>query len=127
MLHTNSPGDSLNGILFTVRAEEIPDLAEREYGYDAVAVDCSGGQGDSRAYIFSASKSSSQIGHRVAEEVLPNESALTTCLAGAATYGREFLEGWIDSCYLADETPLANDPFCAALIEQFLSSAKLSF
>jgi hypothetical protein len=114
--------DTLNGILFSVAAEEIQALAKREYGYDVVAVGCTGAAGSSSAFIFTASKASPHIGHRVADDVLPNESAVTTCLTGAATYGREFLELWIDSCYLANGTPLRDDPYYRNLIHSFLSS-----
>ncbi len=122
VLHTEHSHDRLNGVLFSVPVGELQALAEREYGYDVVAVECAGADEASWAYIFTASKASPQIGHRVADDVLPNESAVTTCLAGAATYGKEFLEGWIDSCYLADETPLRDDPYYKNLIQGFLSS-----
>jgi hypothetical protein len=62
-----------------------------------------------------------QIGHRVQDDVLPNESALETCLSGASDYGRGFLDTWVQHCYLADGRKLLENDYFSALIEGHLS------
>jgi hypothetical protein len=57
----------------------------------------------------------------VKDGILPNESSLEICLAGAATYGVDFLEQWIAACYLADGTPLMDDPYYNDLVEKLRS------
>jgi hypothetical protein len=47
------------------------------------------------------------------------------CLTGAATYGAAFPETWIESCLLADKSPLIQDPYYAALIDKTLRTFDL--
>jgi hypothetical protein len=120
ILKTGNSEDKVNGILFSTDADDIDALAEREYGYDLLPVVYERLGAQSVAYMFIARAESHTIGHRVLEEILPNESSLSICLTGAATYGAAFMETWIESCLLASKTPLIDDPFYAALIEKTL-------
>jgi hypothetical protein len=120
ILKTGNSEDKVNGILFSTGADDIDALAEREYGYDLLPVVYERLGAQSVAYMFIARAESHTIGHRVLEEILPNESSLSICLTGAATYGAAFLETWIESCLLASKTPLIDDPFYAALIAKTL-------
>jgi hypothetical protein len=119
--HTGDSQDKVNGILFSISPADIDALAEREYGYDLFPVEYGrAGERDS-AYMFIARKESRAIGHRVLDSILPNESSLAICLAGAATYGRAFLDTWIESCYLADGTPLMKNLYYKNLIRELLA------
>ena len=121
ILHTGNVKDKVNGILLSTFPGELDALAEREYGYDIIPVEYRGSNKNGTAYMFIARKSQ-EIGYRVRDDILPNESALTLCLTGASTYGREFLEMWINSCYLADGTALADHPYYKSFIDDFLIS-----
>lgn len=119
--HTGDSQDKVNGILFSISPADIDALAEREYGYDLFPVEYErAGEWDS-AYMFIARKESRAIGHRVLDSILPNESSLAICLTGAATYGRAFLDTWIESCYLADGTPLMKNPYYQNLVRELLA------
>ena len=91
-------------------------MAEREYGYDLLPVEYERSGTRSIAYMFIARQNSETIGHRVLDDILPNESSLSICMTGAATYGPVFLNMWIDSCLLADKSPLTDDPYYAAFV-----------
>jgi len=121
ILHTGNVKDKVNGILLSTLPGEIDALAEREYGYDIIPVEYKGINQKGSAYMFIARKSQ-EIGYRVRDDILPNESALTLCLTGASIYGREFLEMWINSCYLADGTALTDHPYYKSFIDDFLIS-----
>jgi len=118
ILETGMTEDWVNGILFSTTAEELDALAEREYGYDLLPVVYETSTTRSEAYMFVARAESATIGHRVLDDILPNESSLSICLTGAATYGAAFLETWIESCLLANKTPLIDDLFYRALVEK---------
>jgi len=122
ILRTGNAEDKINGILFSADAEDIDDLAEREYGYDLLPVVYKRAGARLEAYMFIARPDSKTIGHRVLDDILPNESSLSICLTGASTYGPDFLRMWIESCLLASKTPLIDDPYYAALIEKTLDS-----
>ncbi len=117
ILRTRSSEDKVNGILFSADADDIDYLAKREYGYDLLPVEYEQLGARSVAYMFIARQDSKTIGHRVLDDILPNESSLSICLTGAATYGTAFLKMWIESCLLANMTPLIDDPYYGALIE----------
>jgi hypothetical protein len=125
ILETANDDDRVNGILFSTDAEDIDALAEREYGYDLLPVQYEMSGAKSIAYMFVARTESQTIGHRVLSDILPNESSLSICLTGAATYGAAFLETWIESCLLADKSPLIQDPYYAALIDKTLRTFDL--
>ena len=72
------------------------------------------------AYMFIARKNSVVVGHRVRDDILPNESSVSICLRGASSYGQDFVHAWIDSCYLADGTKLMANPYCEKLVRQIL-------
>jgi hypothetical protein len=115
--------DIVNGVLMKVTGEGFDSLAEREAGYDIIPVVYAlidGPEKVSKAYMFIARQRSAEIGHRVKDDVLPNESALETCLAGANDYGREFVDTWIQHCYLADGSRLLDNDYFRALIEKNL-------
>ncbi len=104
-----------------VTAEGLDALAEREAGYDIIPVVYAlidDPEKVSKAYMFIARKRSREIGHRVKDDVLPNESALETCLAGAKEYGKGFLDTWIRHCYLADGSRLSENDYYRILIEK---------
>ncbi len=122
LLHTGNPQDKVNGILFSIKPDDIDALAQREYGYDIVPVEYEQANEKGSAYMFIARKESQAIGHRVLDNILPNESALTTCLTGAATYGKAFLDIWAASCYLADGTPLMENRYYKNFVEDFLKT-----
>ena len=119
--YTGDIRDQVNGVLLSFSPGDIDALAEREYGYDVIPVDYEGSNQKGSAYMFIA-RQSQRIGHRVRNDILPNESALTICLTGASTYGKEFLEAWINSCSLADGTALADHPYYKNIIDEFLNS-----
>ena len=76
---TGKSEDIVNGVLMQVSNNDVDGLAEREAGYDIISVVYSlveSPQTVSRAYIFTARQGSSDIGHRVRNDVLPNESSL---------------------------------------------------
>lgn len=118
ILKTGSAEDKVNGILFSADSDDIDQLAEREYGYDILPVMYEQSGARSEAYMFIARQDSKIIGHRVLDDILPNESSLSICLTGAATYGAAFLKMWIESCLLANKTPLIDDPYYAALVDE---------
>lgn len=120
VLGTGSKRDKVHGILFSAAAADMDALAEREYGYDLLPVEYEGGEEKAIAYMFIARQDSKAIGHRVLDDILPNESSLSICLHGAATYGTAFLEMWIKSCFLADRTPLMGHPYYQTLVEEIL-------
>ena len=124
LVHTGNPQDQVNGILFSIGPDDVDTLAQREYGYDIVPVEYEQETETGLAYMFMARKASPAIGNRVMDDVLPNESALRTCLSGAATYGKAFLDTWITSCYLADGTPLMENLYYRNLVEAFLDSGE---
>ena len=101
--------------------QEVDALAVRERGFDIVPVEYEGAKRNGWTYMFIARKSKG-VNQRVRDDILPNESALATCMTGACTYGREFLDMWISSCYLADGTGLANHPYYKKLIAKFLDT-----
>ncbi len=115
--HTGVPADRVNGILFSIKREDIDPMAKREFGYDLLPVEYERDRSGGSAYMFIARQDTEAISHRVRRDILPNESSLKTCLSGAATYGKAFLEAWIASCYLADGTPLMEDPYYRDLIQ----------
>ena len=121
--YTGDIRDQVNGVLLSVSPGDIDALAEREYGYDIIPVEYEGSNRKGSAYMFIA-RQSQQIGHRVRNDILPNESALTICLTGASTYGKEFLEAWINSCSLADGTALTDHPYYKNIIDEFLDSTE---
>jgi hypothetical protein len=115
VVETGQQRDVVNGVLFTVKSDEIEDIATREYGYDLLPVQYSG-QSHGVAHLFIARKDSEHIGHRVLDDILPNESSLNTCLVGAATYGDDFLRTWIRSCITADGQALIEHKYCCKII-----------
>jgi hypothetical protein len=118
---TGKSEDIVNGVLMQVSNNDVDGLAEREAGYDIISVVYSlveSPQTVSRAYIFTARQGSSDIGHRVRNDVLPNESSLETCLSGARDYGEEFLDTWIRHCYLADGSRLLANDYYRTLVEK---------
>ena len=116
ILSTNDAQDKVNGILFSALAADIDSLAEREYGYDLLPVEYKTANENAYAYMFIARQGSKVVGHRVLGDILPNESSLSICLKGAATYGPSFLQMWIESCYLGDESPLMEHPYYQDLV-----------
>jgi hypothetical protein len=118
ILRTGNAEDKVNGVLFSADAGDIDSLAEREYGYDLLPVAYEQSGARSVAYMFIARQDSETIGHRVLDDILPNESSLSICLTGAATYGAAFQKMWIESCLLANKTPLIDDPYYAAIIQK---------
>lgn len=123
---TGSKDDIVNGVLMKVTEEGFDALAEREAGYDIIPVVYAlidDPERISKAYMFIARQSSVEIGHRVKDDVLPNESALETCLAGAGDFGREFVETWVRHCYLADGSRLLKNDYFSALIERNLKQS----
>jgi len=116
VIETGIKSDFVNGILFTVQASEVAAIAEREFGYDLLPVEFSGPTVNGEANLFIARKNSEFVGHRVMDNIMPNESSLTTCLEGAATYGPEFVRMWIGSCLIADRTALAEHSYCRDII-----------
>lgn len=122
IVHTDDARDTVNGILFSTSSDDIGALAEREYGYDLLPVEYRRGEDRDRAYMFIARKTSPVIGHRVRDDIFPNESSLSTCLSGAATYGEDFLGDWIASCYLAGGSPLVSHPYYANLVHEIRGS-----
>ncbi len=116
ILSTGNTQDKVNGVLFSAPATAIDSLAEREYGYDLLPVEYSHGGEKAYAYMFIARQGSKVVGNRVLDDILPNESSLSICLNGAATYGLAFLQMWIESCYLADETPLMEHSYYQELV-----------
>ena len=118
ILETENADDKVNGILFSADIADIDYLAEREYGYDLLPVVYEQSGGRSVAYMFIARRNSKAIGHRVLDDIFPNESSLSICLTGAATYGAAFLKMWVESCLMANKAPLIDDPYYAALIEE---------
>ena len=118
ILDTGNAEDKVNGILFWADAADIDSLADREYGYDLLPVSYEQSSAQSVAYMFIARQDSKAIGHRVLDDIFPNESSLSICLTGAATYGAAFLKMWIESCLLANKTPLIDDPYYGALVEK---------
>lgn len=119
VLHTGNVKDKVNGVLLSTLPEDIDALAEREHGYDIIPVEYEGVNQQGSAYMFIARKFQ-EIGYRVRDDILPNESALTICLTGASTYGGEFLKMWINSCYLADGTAILGHPYYKSFIDDFL-------
>jgi len=118
--HTGNAQDKVNGILFSTSPADIDALAQREYGYDLLPVEYQPADEETLAHMFIARKESQTIGHRVLDNILPNESSLSTCLTGAATYGKTFLDTWIQSCYLADGTLLMKNPYYENLVREAL-------
>ncbi len=118
---TGNVQDKVNGILFSTSPTDIDALAQREYGYDLLPVEYRPSDKKNPAYMFIARKESQAIGHRVLDNILPNESSLSICLTGAATYGKVFLDTWIESCYLADGTPLMGNFYFHKLIRELLN------
>ncbi len=118
IVHTGNVQDKVNGILFSTSVTDIDALAQREYGYDLLPVEYQPSDKKSLAYMFIARQESQAIGHRVLDNILPNESSLSICLTGAATYGKVFLDTWIESCYLADGTPLMKNPYYKNLVRK---------
>ena len=123
-MQTGHTRDVVNGILFSTVQDDIDALAQREYGYDLVPVDYEQGGEQSSAYMFIARKTSEAIGHRVRDDILPNESSLSTCISGAATYGIDFMETWLRSCYLANGTPLMEDAHFTTLALEFVQRSE---
>ncbi len=120
---TSNKDDIVNGVLMKVTNEGFDALAEREAGYDIIPVVYAlidDSEKLSKAYMFIARKTSSEIGHRVKDDALPNESALETCLAGANEYGREFRDTWIRHCRLADGSRLLEHDYYRILIKKTL-------
>lgn len=120
---TGKKEDIVNGVLMRITGDGFDGLAEREAGYDIVPVVYSlidNPETVSKAYMFIARQSSKEIGYRVRDDVLPNESALETCLAGASDFGRPFVETWIQHCYLADGNRLLENDYYSALIDEKL-------
>ena len=95
VIETGHKRDFVNGILFTVQASEVAAIAEREFGYDLLPVEFSGPTVNGAANLFIARKNSECIGHRVMDNIMPNESSLTTCLEGAATYPWGSTKAWM--------------------------------
>lgn len=122
IVHTGNADDTVNGILFSTSTGDIDALAEREYGYDLLPVEYRRLDHRDWAFMFIARKESDVIGHRVLDDILPNESSLSTCLSGAATYGKVFLDNWIASCSLADGSPLMSHPYYEDRVVAFLES-----
>jgi len=116
ILPTNDAQDKVNGILFSALTADIDSLAEREYGYDLLPVEYKMAGEKAYAYMFIARQGSKVVGNRVLDDILPNESSLSICLNGAATYGLAFLQMWIESCYLANETPLMEHSYYQKLV-----------
>ncbi len=122
IVHTGNVQDKVNGILFSTSPTDIDALAQREYGYDLLPVEYRPSDKKALAYMFIARKDSQAIGHRVLDNILPNESSLSICLTGAATYGKVFLNTWIESCYLADGTPLMGSLYFQKLVRELLNN-----
>ena len=120
VVHTGNSQDKVNGILFSTSPADIDALAQREYGYDLLPVEYQLADEKALAHMFIARKESQTIGHRVLDNILPNESSLSICLTGAATYGKAFLDTWIESCYLADGTPLMKNLYYKNLVREAL-------
>ena len=121
IVHTGNVQDKVNGILFSTSPTDIDALAQREYGYDLLPVEYRPSDIKALAYMFIARKESQAIGHRVLDNILPNESSLSICLTGAATYGKVFLDTWIESCYLADGTPLMGNFYFQKLVRELIN------
>jgi hypothetical protein len=122
---TGEKQDIVNGVLMKVTEEGFDALAEREAGYDIIPVDYAlidEPEKISNAYMFIARDTSAEIGYRVKDDVLPNESALETCLAGASDFGKSFVDTWVQHCHLADGSRLLDNDYFSALVQKHLSA-----
>jgi hypothetical protein len=98
--------DAVNGILVETTLEDIPALRAREVGYDLVPVACLGWnqtkEPPSLAYILSSPNEPRAGRKRTNDTLKPHREYYRVCRRGAAEVGKEFLNFWLSTTYLAD-------------------------
>jgi hypothetical protein len=103
---TNDIRDIVNGILIEVSVPDIPSLREREKHYDLVPVACLWWNAPEAppflACILCRPGRPCQGTRFANDRIEPHPVYDKVCRDGAAEYGDEFLEMWLDSTYLAD-------------------------
>ena len=103
---TRDPGDTISGVLLEVALDDLPALRLRESDYDLVPVACvHWGEPDlppEPAFALHCHEHSERGQRRVDRSLLPNRDYYEICRVGAATYGEDFLQHWLESTYLGD-------------------------
>jgi tetratricopeptide (TPR) repeat protein len=103
---TGSVTDCANGVMFSVRKEDIQALREREVGYDLRPVVCvpwdDVGSSPFLAYVLGAS-GRRWNNHQLSNSSLkPNRKYFDVCRRGAAGFSVDFLDFFLKSSFLAD-------------------------
>jgi len=97
---------ALNGVLLEIRLDDLPALREREADYDLAPVVCEpwgGGNGEaSLAWVLVCSPVPGTGPARVNNELIPNPDYYRVCREGAASFGEDFLDAWLESTFLGD-------------------------
>ncbi len=101
--------DRVNGVLIEVDRTDLEKLIDREVGYDLVALPVTDWEGGDVqiAYTFHATPDEKNGKTYVGCNIKPVREYALASKEGAAQYGKEFLQMWIDTTYLADNSTFA--------------------
>jgi len=109
---TGNPDDRTNGILYTVRVEDIPALRKREHGYDLapilVVMWDSYISGSRPKYVVAYTFHSPKESHYTSEGIYPRPGYYELVRDAIKERGPRFYDMWLESTYLSDEsTPIS--------------------
>jgi hypothetical protein len=105
--------DTLNGILFEITLDEISAIRSREIGYDLVPVATINWNENNNppflAYILRCLDKPHKGKNLTSSNIVPHKKYYQTCRDGALQIGKDFLQFWLATTYLADGvTPVSN-------------------
>lgn len=98
----------MNGVVVTVPIEEITPLCTREIGYDFIPVRIAplpaehtdpSNMSNDIAYTFLAHEGTTYVDN----SIVPIQQYYQLCRDGAASFGQEFLDMWLDTTFLGDK------------------------
>ena len=110
---TNKITDTVNGILFEITLDEISAIRSREIGYDLVPVATKNWNENKDppflAYILRCLDRPHIEKKLTSSNIVPHKKYYLTCRDGALQLGKDFLQFWLVTTYLADGvTPVSN-------------------
>ena len=101
---TGDPADRLNGVLLETPLGDLAALREREADYSLarVAFRPWGMEEVGSAWILTCEPGTRAGRRRIRMNLTPNPCYYQVCREGAASFGPEFLQTWLDTTFLAD-------------------------
>lgn len=104
--HTNNDDNYFNGLAYQIKIDEVDALRKRERGYDLIPFKCIdwNTQEPSIKYALCAERRSFDGYYYVKNDILPIPNYHKLCAEGAKAISDEFLDFFLETTYLADES-----------------------